>query len=70
MLSQGKDKATIAEQLGVARTVYRLRSNKKTILSLLSDKDAQITNLIEINRLKFSSDRDVVAVFNFYNTID
>ena len=51
-------------------TIYRLRSNKKTILSLLSDKEDQVSNLIEINRLKFSSDRDISTIFNFYNTID
>ena len=51
-------------------TVYRLRTNKKTILSLLSDREDQISELIDVNKLKFSSDRDVSAIFNFYNTID
>ncbi len=48
----------------------KLKSNKKSILQLLSAKNDDIERLIDINRLKFSSERDITTIFNYYNTIN
>lgn len=46
-----------------------LKSTKNGVLNLLSDKANQIEELIEVNKLRFNSDRDITIIFNYYNSI-
>lgn len=46
-----------------------LKSTKNGVLNLLGDKANQIEELIEVNKLRFNSDRDIAIIFNYYNSI-
>ena len=47
----------------------KLQRNKTAILKLLDDKKNQVAAYIEKNNLKCKSDKDIIQVFHYYNSL-
>lgn len=55
--------------LFVNREMKRLKKDKDFLLAELSDKDTEIRQFIQNNKLNFKNDKHIVRLIDFYNTL-
>lgn len=51
------------------KNAIRLSSKKKNILNIFSNKAMEVENFVKKNKLKFNKEKDLIEIFNYYNTI-
>ncbi|MGZ2370239.1 hypothetical protein ACXR6G_10665 [Ancylomarina sp. YFZ004] len=70
--TQESDKYIIKKEyfVGVNDNVAEFfKPKKKTILALFSDKKENVVDFVKKNKLKYSREKDLVKIFNYYNSL-
>ncbi|GAB4248089.1 MAG: hypothetical protein Tsb0034_27470 [Ekhidna sp.] len=47
-----------------------LKTNKRFIFELMTSRKSEVEKMIDINKWKFSSNRDITSIFNYYNSLN
>ncbi len=55
--------------LFISSKIYLLKKDQKYLLSLLHDKEVEVSKLIKDNNLSMKSEADIVKIVNYYNSI-